>query len=105
LWERLKAMLLPAILQILDQSQIQSKKAVKNVESGFEAAMTTAAEGMSSLKKIEVTIASAADLVKPLNLEAPYSGRPHAGQGLEELLRIVNKFQKSNQKRVVDFFE
>jgi hypothetical protein len=68
LWESPNVMLLPAILQILDQSQIQSKKAVKNVESGFEAEMT-------------------------------------ARQSLEELLRIITKFQKSNQKRVVDVFE
>jgi hypothetical protein len=97
-------MLLPSILRILDQSQIQSK-VVKSVESGFKGEMTAAAEGISGLEKIESAIANAAELVKPLNLEPARPEKPPAGQGLEELLRIITKFQKSNQKRVVDFFE
>ena len=98
-------MLLPSILQILDQSQIQSKKVVKNVESGFEAEMSVAIEGIPGLEKIESAIANAADLAKPPNLEPRPPEKPPARQDLEELLRIINKFQKSNQKRVVDVFE
>ena len=98
-------MLFSAILRILDQSQIQSKKVVKNVESGFEAEMTAAAERISGLETIELAIANAADLVKPLNFDPQAPDKPQVGQGLEELLRIITKFQKSNQKRVVDFFE
>jgi len=98
-------MLFSAILRILDQSQIQSKKVVKNVESGFEAEMTAAAEKISGLEKIELAIANAADLVKPSKLEPQAPEKPPSGQGLEELLRSITKFQKSNQKRVVDFFE
>ena len=98
-------MLFSAILRILDQSQIQSKKVVKNVESGFEAEMTAAAEKISGLETIELAIANAADLVKPSKLEPQAPEKPPSGQGLEELLRSITKFQKSNQKRVVDFFE
>jgi hypothetical protein len=98
-------MLFSAILRILDQSQIQSKKVVKNVESGFEAEMAAAAEKITGLEKIELAIANAADLVKPSKLEPQSPEKPPAGQGLEELLRSITKFQKSNQKRVVDFFE
>jgi hypothetical protein len=105
LWERANAMLFSAILRILDQSEIQSKNVVKNVESGFEAEMTAAAEKISGLEKIEMAIANAADLVKPLNFEPQTTDKRSAGPGLEELLRIITKFQKSNQKRVVDFFE
>ena len=99
-------MLFPAILQILDQSQIQSKKAVKNVESGFEAEMSAAVVGISGAEKIELAIANAANPAGPaLNLDTHSSEKPAARQSLEELLRIITKFQKSNQKRVVDVFE
>ena len=98
-------MLLPSILQILDQGQIQSKKIVKSVESGFEAEITAAMEGLRGLETIESAIADAADLATPPNSEAQLQEKHPAGQSLEELLRIINKFEKSNQKRVVDVFE
>jgi len=97
-------MLLPSILRILDQGQIQSK-VVRSVESGFKAEMAAAIERGPGLEKKEPSIASAADAPKPLNLASPSTEKPAAGKGLEELLRIITKFEKSNQKRVVDFFE
>jgi len=97
-------MLLPSILRILNHSQVQSK-AVKSVESGFKEELSAAAEGSSGLDKIELAIANAADALKPLNLRDSGPDNPQAGQGLEELLRIITKFEESNQKRVVDVFE
>jgi hypothetical protein len=44
-------------------------------------------------------------LVKPFGLEPPPPETPQARQGLEELLRTITRFQKPNQKRVVDVFE
>jgi hypothetical protein len=98
-------MLLPSILQILDQSKVQSKKAVKKVESGFEAEMIAATEEISGVEKIELAGADAADPAKPPKLDSQIAGKPPARQSLEELLRIITKFQKSNQKPVVDVFE
>ena len=98
-------MLLPAILQILDKSQVQSKRVVQNVESGFAAEMTAAADGMFDPEKTDSSSKCAADTVKPLNLDPPAPEAPQARQGLEELLRTITKFQKPNQKRVVDVFE
>ena len=60
---------------------------------------------ISGLEKIELAIANAADLVKPSKLEPQAPEKAPPVQGLEELLRSITKFQKSNQKRVVDFFE
>ena len=98
-------MLLPAVLQILDQSQTQSKKAVKNVESGFKAEMTAAAEGISGTENIELAGPKAADFAKPSDLDTQTPEPLSARQSLEELLRSITRFQKSNQKRVVDVFE
>jgi hypothetical protein len=67
--------------------------------------MTAAAEGISGLEKTESTIGNADDLVRPVNLEPAVPEKPLSGQSLGELLRILTKFEKSNQKRVVDFFE
>ena len=97
-------MLLPSILQILGENHVQSK-VVKTIESGFKAELGSAIEGISGLEKIEAEIANAADLAKPPNLESSFAEKPPPGQNLEELLRIITKFQKPNQKRVVDFFE
>ncbi len=99
-------MLFPAILQILDQSQIQSKKAVKNVESGFEAEMTAAMEGISGVEKTGLAMGNASIPAEPsLNPDTHVPEKPAARQSLEELLRIITKFQKSSQKPVVDVFE
>jgi hypothetical protein len=98
-------MLLPSILRILDQSQVQSKKVIQNVESGFEAELSAAAEEETETRGTGPASAGALDSPKPLNLNTPHPAKPPAGHSLEELLRIITKFQKANQKRVVDVFE
>jgi hypothetical protein len=57
------------------------------------------------LGKIEADIAAAAELLKPPDSEPFHPEKPLKGSGLAELLRSITKFEKSNQSRVVDFFE
>ena len=97
-------MLIPSILWNLDQPQLQTK-IVEKAESGFQAELTAAGKQLSGLEKAEAEIEAAAEPVKPLDLEPPHSEKPLNGSGLAELLRTITKFEKSNQSRVVDFFE
>jgi len=97
-------MLLPSILQILAENHVQSTT-IKSVESGFKAEMTAAVEGISGLGKIGSELDDASILPKQLDLEFIFPEKPSSGQGFEELLRIINKFQRPNLRRVVDFFE
>jgi hypothetical protein len=94
-------MLLPSIVRILDQNQAQLKAAeqtkVKSPDSNPESA--------SGLKKIELEIAAAAELVKPSEAANPAAGTSSPAPFLEELLRAITKFEKSDQSRVVDVFE
>ena len=94
-------MLLPSIVRILGQNQSQLKTAelprAKPPVSNLEAA--------SSLQKIEMEIAAAAELAKPSGTADPPAGIAPAGPFLEELLRAITKFEKSDQSRVVDVFE
>lgn len=78
------------------------------MESGFKSEMQAASEGISGGEKTESAGANAADHAEPSKfsaLDTPFPEKPVARQNLEELLRIITKFQKSNQKRVVDVFE
>jgi hypothetical protein len=97
-------MLLPSILHILDQRQIQPK-IVEKTKPGFGTELTAAAEAIAGLEKIELEVANDVDLVKPVNSEPQPLDKPMAASSLEELLRIITKFEKSNQSRVVDVFE
>jgi hypothetical protein len=93
-------MLLPAIVRILDQNQAQlstAEQAKAKAPSNLESA--------SSLQKIEMEIAAAAELAKPSGAVEPPVGAAPAGPFLEELLRAITKFEKSDQSRVVDVFE
>lgn len=56
-------------------------------------------EGSSGLNRTEEEIALAAGLVKSQDAS------PHPSPFMEELLRAINKFEQSDQERVVDFFE
>jgi hypothetical protein len=97
-------MLIPSILWNLDQAQLQTK-IVEKAESGFQAELTAAAKQLSGLKKGEEESEDAAKPVEPLDLEPPHSEKPLNGSSMAELLRTITKFEKSNQSRVVDFFE
>jgi len=97
-------MLIPSILRILDQPQLQAK-VVEKVESGFQAELAAAQKHLSALEKIKAEIATAAELVKPLDADASISGKSTKSSGMAELLRTITKFEKSDQSRVVDFFE
>ena len=98
-------MLLSSILRMLDQYQAQPKVAEKTNVSAekFELEMAAIAEEASSLQKIEMEIAAAAELLKPLGPNPERT--PPAGPSLEELIRAVTKFEKSEESRVVDVFE
>jgi len=94
-------MLLSSILRILDQNpQHLNDAAPQNVK----APAASEAEG-SSLQKIELELAAAADLVKPSETPHQPAGASPAGPFLEELLRAITKFEKPEDSRVVDFFE
>ncbi len=99
-------MLLSSILRILDQYQEQPKVVEKtNANVGkFELGMASSPEESSGLHKIEKEIAAAAELLRP-STPHPAAGTPPAGPNLEELIRAVTKFEKSEESRVVDVFE
>ncbi len=90
---------------MLGQYQMQPKAVEKTEVSPekFELQMAAIAEEASSLQKIEMEIAAAADLLKPPGPNP--MGTPPAGPSLEELIRAVTKFEKSEESRVVDVFE
>jgi hypothetical protein len=97
-------MLLPSILRILDQNQIQPK-VIDKPKPGFEAELSLAAEGMAGSANKNPDLAVAGESVNPANFEGQSPERIKAASNLEELLKIITKFQKSNQSRVVDVFE
>lgn len=97
-------MLIPTILRILDQPQLQTK-IVEKAETGFHAELLAAKQQLSGLETIESEISAAAELVNPLNAELQHPGMPLKRAGLAELLQAITKFEKSNESRVVDFFE
>jgi len=92
-------MLLSSILRILDQHHEQPKVVEKASVEKFEMEIAPAVEEAPNPKKLE----NAAP--KPANVLPPHAGTPSAGQGLEELIRAITKFEKSEQSRVVDVFE
>jgi hypothetical protein len=97
-------MLIPSILRILNQPQLQSK-VVEKAEGGFQVELMAAERQLSGLERIESEIAAAAELVKPRETDPRHPGIPRQSPNLAELLRTITKFQKSNESRVVDFFE
>lgn len=92
-------MLLPLILRMFDQNHAQQKPA----EQPRAAEQVPKSQEASGLKSIELEIAAAAELAKA-PAAAPTSVSS-AGPFLEELLRAINKFEKTDQSRVVDVFE
>jgi len=97
-------MLLPSILRILDQSQLQTK-IVEKAESGFQAELLAAKQQLSGLGKAKSEIAAAAEPAKPLDSDPPYPAKSLNGSSMAELLRTITKFEKSKESRVIDFFE
>ena len=96
-------MLLPSILQILEQHQEQPKIAEKAKVEKFVLEEIPPAEKAPGLQKIEIEIAATAGLGKP-PMPNP-NGTLLAGLSLEELIRAVTKFEKPEETRVVDVFE
>jgi hypothetical protein len=93
-------MLLPSILRMLDQIEHQWNVA----EAKTRVPLAKPDEG-TGLQRIELEIAAAAELVKPSSATTQPSGTPSTGPFLEELLRAITKFEKSEESRVVDVFE
>jgi hypothetical protein len=111
-----QAMLISSILQILDQQSFQPKATKKAFEMAAEnaaaqfripnqAATTEVAEESSGLHKIELEIAAAAGLLRPLSLEHPLPAAAHPGPSAEELIRAITKFERPHRSRFVDVFE
>ncbi len=94
-------MLLPSIVKLLDQNQAQLKAAAPSKAKP----PVSNPQSSPGLQTIEQEIAAAAELVKPSGVEKPASGPSPTGPFLEELLRAITKFEKSEQSRVVDVFE
>ena len=97
-------MLIPSILQILDQAQAQTK-IVEKAESGFQAELVEANRKLSALETVGTEMADAADPAKPQDPKPQNQTAPLERFGLSELLRTITKFEESKQSRVVDFFE
>jgi hypothetical protein len=95
-------MLLPSILQILNENQTQPvhKKTVNPVSP----APFSIAQENSALREIRQEIATAAGLLRPLSPEhiEPVTLR---GPSLEELMQTIAKLKESKPSRVVDVFE
>ena len=98
-------MLLSSILQMLDQYPAQLKVAEAARPIFPQGEETPNPENVSGLKKIELEIAAAAGLLRPLSVMPDPVMPPPAGPSLEELIRAVSKFEKSDETRVVDMFE
>jgi hypothetical protein len=97
-------MLLPTILRILDQRQPQPV-VVEKIKTPPSSATTAAAEESSGLKKIELQIAAAAGLLRPLN-PVPHTAAVNLTRpSLEELLRTIADLKKPDQAPKVDVFE
>ncbi len=97
-------MLLPLILRILDQHQIQPK-IVAMPKSDFKSELAAAAEETSGQEKIDAESGNAAESLKVQNPEIQSPNKPATSPSLEELLKTITKFEQSNQSRVVDVFE
>jgi hypothetical protein len=94
-------MLLPSILKILDQNDVQ----LRIVESRARLPIPKDEEA-SGLRKIELEIAAAAELAKSSGTAVPpASAAASPGPFLEELRRAITKLEKPEQSRVVDVFE
>jgi hypothetical protein len=97
-------MLLPSILHILDQNQVQPK-VVEKPKPGFSAELSAAVDGMTGLEEKNPEVTGTAEFLNPANIERQSPEKQKAASNLEELLKIITKFEKSNQSRVVDVFE
>jgi hypothetical protein len=97
-------MLIPAILRFLDQHQTRPR-VVEKVKTPPSSATIAAAQEASGLKKIELEIAAAAGLLRPLNALPQLPVINLAGPSLEELLRTIAELEKLDQTRKVDVFE
>jgi hypothetical protein len=104
LLEGFEVVLLPTILRILDQHIIQPK-IVEKPKAEFKAELAAAVEGMSRPENIEAETSNAAELLNPPNSEPQSPDKSAASSNMEELLRTITKFEKSNESRVVDVFE
>jgi hypothetical protein len=95
-------MLLPSILQILNQSQSQPAAIQKTVQPSAET--FSAAMEASGLQQIRQEIAAAAGLLRPLSPEhiEPVT---LTGPNLEELMQTIAKLKEPYKTRVVDVFE
>ena len=97
-------MLLSSVLQILDQNQIQPK-VIEKPKPGFDAEFSAAVEQVAGLQVGSPRTTGAAEFSNPEKVERPSPEKLKAASNLEELLKIITKFEKSNQSRVVDVFE
>lgn len=97
-------MFVPSVLWSLNKSQVQPEMA-ESQNSGFKAELDAAVEAISRLATMDQEAASTPETIQPQNSEPLHSEKPQTGSGLEELLRIITKFEKSDQSRVVDVFE
>ncbi len=96
-------MLMPSILQILDQAQVQAR-IVRKTESGFQTELGSA-ERHSGVGSPGAAVSAAGELSRPPHPDGFREAKPPARSGLAELLRTLTMFQEPNHARVVDFFE
>jgi hypothetical protein len=96
-------MLLSSILQILNQYQTQAPAYQKAAEPPSQATFSAALEA-SGLQKIQLEIAAASGLLRPLSPEH-IDPVTLTGPSLDELMQMIAKLKEPNQSRVVDVFE
>ena len=98
-------MLLPSILQMLDHYPGQQRIAQKDGTNSLQRQEFILPENVSGLRKIELEIAAAAGLLRPLSVMPDPIMSPPASPSLEELIRAVSKFERPDEQHVVDVFE
>jgi len=96
-------MLMPSIMQILDQGQLQAK-IVRKAESGFQAELGLA-EPLLGLGSPGAAISAAGEMSRPPHPDGFREAKSPPKSGMAELLRTLTMFQEPNHARVVDFFE
>jgi hypothetical protein len=103
-------MLLSSVLQILNQYQPQPAATVEKTLK--TPTITPATETISieqeaspGLDTLQIEIAAAAGLLRPLSPDPGMSPVALPGPSLEELMQIIDKLKAPDQSRVVDVFE
>ncbi len=103
-------MLISSMLQILNQYQPQPAAADEASAAPIETPVnpeiySVQQEEAHALAKLQLDIAAAAGLLRPLSPDPDMSPISLPGPSLEELMQIIDNLKAVEESRVVDVFE